>query len=144
MRTSLLEIKLHEHFDVYFEDLSEKARKLVRFKNNQSLVLLPATVDWCSSCDGAGTRSVYDIEGYDMNAMIYDEDGIIDHDFADDYFSGRTDTVCPSCQGAKIENVVAFDKLNDLQHEIMLLNHKIFQEGYLDREEAIAERRMGA
>lgn len=144
MRTSVLEIKLHEYFDIYFQDLSEKAKQLIKFKNNQAFVLMPATVDWCNSCDGAGTRSIYDIEGYNINEMIYDEDGIIDHDFADDYFLGQTDTVCPSCKGAKIQNVIAYDELNELQKEIMHLNNEIIKQEHYDREEALAERRIGA
>jgi hypothetical protein len=106
----------------------------------QYATMLPCTADWCSTCDGSGGRSKYDIEGYDIDAMLY-EDGVIDERFAEDYFGGRTDVKCNVCNGLKIQNVVDYDSCNELQKEIVNENNRVIQEQYEDMINAEKVRR---
>ena len=127
MKAKNTKMRLHDYFDL--EKISEKARGII-FDNQ---VVLPCKVDWCGCCDGSGTRSRYDVEGYDINAMLYDEDGIIDEQFAEDYFNGRTDIKCDECEGTRIQTMMDFESCNELQKEIVQEQRRIENEEYQDK-----------
>ena len=141
MEARIIEIELHKWFDD--ESLSEKAQKLIFRKGEYFYAKLPAKVDWCNSCNGTGKRSKYDVEGYDINEMMY-EDGVIDHEFAERYFNGHTDIQCNECKGTKIQNITDWESCNDVQLEILERNQKAYQEEAYDRAYSDMERRMGA
>ena len=106
--------------------------------------ILPCKVDWCSACDGTGKRSKYDIQGYDIDAMITDEYGNTDYDFKESYFNGRTDVACDCCNGTKITNIVDEDACNEIQKAIIKEHYECIDAEIQFAEESAAERRFGA
>jgi hypothetical protein len=102
-------------------------------------VMLPCKVDWCPTCNGSGGRSKYDIEGYDIDALLRDEDGMIDEHMHEAYWSGRTDVKCNVCNGTKIQNTIDLESCNELQREIAEENIRIIRE---IEEERIADEKI--
>ena len=141
MESRKIEIKLHRWFDE--ESLSKEAQNLLYRKGDYFYAKLPAKVDWCHTCNGSGKRSKYDVEGYDINEMMY-EDGVLDHEFAEDYFGGRTDIQCNECEGTKIQNIVDYDCCNQVEQEIVKQNQDAYIEEANDKAYSDMERRMGA
>lgn len=141
MESRRIEIKLHKWFNE--EDLNQESEKLLIGKADGIYAKLPATVDWCPCCNGSGYRSKYDVEGYDINEMMY-EDGVIDQEFAKDYFGGKTDVPCDKCEGTKIQNIVDYDSCNEVEQEIVKHNQQAYRDEAEDRAYSDMERRMGA
>ena len=142
MESRRIEIKLHKWFNAE-EDLNQESEKLLIGKADGIYAKLPATVDWCPCCNGSGYRSKYDVEGYDINEMMY-EDGVLDREFAEDYFGGKTDVVCNECEGTKIQNIVDYDSCNEVEKEIVKHNQQAYRDEAEDRAYSDMERRMGA
>ena len=110
-------------------------------EGNKFGVLLPQTPDWCHTCDGTGGRSRYDVDGYDIDAMIgMDDDG----SFREDYFSGKTDVPCDCCGGSGVVFIIDYDKLSDGQKAILEIDARGHESDADARAESDAERRMGA
>ena len=65
--------------------------------------------------------------------MLYDEDGMIDEGFAEDYFNGRTDIKCDECEGTRIQTMMDFESCNELQKEIVQEQRRIENEEYQDK-----------
>ncbi len=107
-------------------------------------IKVPSTPEWCWACNGSGSRSQYDVGGYNIDAMLYDEDGIIDESFAEDYFGGRTDVCCDQCNGTRIQSVVDYEALSEGQQRVMKAEADACHSEAMDRAESEAERRMGA
>ena len=143
-----VEVKLANSFHYEIENLSLEAQKLIRTQESGkydtfSFVIAPAKVNWCGTCNGTGKRSVYDVQGYDIDRMMNTGDYEADMEFREDYFGGKTDTCCDVCEGTKIQNEVDYNSLNKLQDEIFEANWKCYREEAQDRAEEEAERRAG-
>jgi len=107
-------------------------------QNEASVIRVLAVAEWCPSCNGTGGRSQYDVGGYDINEMLdMDDDG----SFREDYFSGRTDVVCDSCNGDKVNAVPCMESCSDEQKALLELSSKEWQEHYQDLRDDEATRR---
>ena len=135
MKSKEIEYKLHKNFIYEQEDLSDDLKSKVNVVDGNCFTNLPCKVEWCDTCDGSGNRSKYDVGGYDITSMMYDEDGIIDEGFHEDYFSGMTDIECDACGGTKIQNIVDYDSLTPQQEKILRINDRcINEEAYSESE----------
>ena len=111
-------------------------------ENKDSVILVLAVAEWCPSCNGTGGRSQYDVGGYDINEMLdMDDDG----SFRADYFSGRTDVVCDSCNGAKFHAVPCLDSCSDEHRALLDLSGKEWQQHWQEKrdDEALYRAEMG-
>ena len=136
--------KLHEYFDCYTEDADYNEKLVVKVGTNeydqpQFGILLPQTPDWCHVCNGTGGRSQWDINGYDIDSMLEDDD---DGEMREAYFSGKTDVACTDCRGGVIF-VVDYDKLTDEQNAILRMESEAFKDEAESRAMDAAERRAG-
>jgi hypothetical protein len=102
---------------------------------------LPSTPDWCDSCEGGGGRSKYDVEGYDIDKMLEDDE---DGQFRDSYFGGETDVCCDVCNGKGFNTIFDFTKATDEQQKVIDLHFEIVKDERADRAYADQERRCGA
>jgi hypothetical protein len=169
MEAKTIEFRLHEYFGAGLYDaigegnltteeiletekegaeaiLISKAVPVGKYSNKLEEVLhlkVPCKVDWCYTCNGSGTRSKWDVEGYDTHAMISEarEDG--DYEFIEGYFRGDSDITCDSCHGTKIRNVVDLEACNPLQKKLIGINNDIYQWEAECEAEREAERRAG-
>ena len=117
------------------EDFADDLKSKVYIVNGNCFTILPCKVEWCDTCNGSGHRSRYDVGGYDISSMMYDENGIIDEGFHEDYFSGRTDIECDACGGTKINNIIDYDSLTPQQEKILSINDRcINEEAYSESE----------
>lgn len=134
------EVRISKHYPSRPSQKNEKGYcwQVQYFKEVTTLkkkVILPCKVDWCECCDGSGTRSRYDVEGYNINEMMYDEDGIIDEVFAEDYFNGKTDIVCDECEGRRIQTIMDFESCNEFQKEIVKEQRRVEYKEQQDKED---------
>lgn len=143
MKSKEIKYKLHKSFIYHEDDLSDDLKSKVNVVDDNCFTNLPCKVEWCDTCDGSGNRSRYDVGGYDISSMMYDEIGIIDEGFHEDYFSGRTDIQCDVCEGSKIHNIIDYDSLTPQQEKILSINDRCIREEAYDVAYAEAERSMG-
>ena len=137
MKSKKIEYKLHKSFIYRYEeeDFSDDLKSKITISDGICKTILPCKVDWCDTCNGSGHRSRYDVGGYDISSMMYDENGIIDEGFHEDYFSGRTDIECDVCGGTKINNIIDYDSLTPQQEKILSINDRcINEEAYAESE----------
>ena len=137
MKSKKIEYKLHKSFIYRYEeeDFSDDLKSKITISDGICKTILPCKVDWCDTCNGSGHRSRYDVGGYDISSMMYDENGIIDEGFHEDYFSGRTDIECDACGGTKINNIIDYDSLTPQQEKILSINDRcINEEAYAESE----------
>ena len=148
MKAKNITLKLHKNFWYAVEDgrLSDIQNSLLKNDKgtNNYYIEVPCKVDWCTTCQGTGKRSDWDVRGLDIDAMLYDEDGILNEDTHETYFGGSTDVNCDVCEGTKIENVVDMDACNDAQLSILKVNDSIYRDEAFDKAYSAAERAMGA
>ena len=146
MKSKKIEYKLHKSFIYRYEeeDFSDDLKSKITISDGICKTILPCKVDWCDTCNGSGHRSRYDVGGYDISSMMYDENGIIDEGFHEDYFSGRTDIECDACGGTKINNIIDYDSLTPQQEKILSINDRCINEEAYNIAYAESERAMGA
>lgn len=138
MKSKNTNVKLASSFIHYIEELNENVQELISIENEECSTIVPSTVDWCQSCNGTGGRSQFDVAGYDIDEMMNDNEELMR-----DYFSGKTDVICDSCEGTKISNIPDNDSFSKEQIEIFELNDKCYREESADRMYEEAERRAG-
>jgi len=135
--------KLHMYFDCYTEDADYNEKLVVKVGTNehdqpQFGLLLPQTPDWCHTCNGTGGRSQWDINGYDINTMLEDDDG----EMREAYFGGKTDVRCTECSSGVIF-VIDFDGLSEDQRTILDIEREALEDEAESLAIQAAERRMG-
>ncbi len=89
----------------------------------------------CPRCDGYGHHGNPVFDGSSMSIFEGEPE------LADDYFTGRLDVPCETCQGGKIVSVVDTDACTPEQ--LVALQEQEYDD-YCDRQMRLAEMRMGA
>ena len=134
----VIQIKLHQYFNID-EFKKEIEDGTIIPKGHELYAMLPATPDWCNSCNGTGGRSKWDIDGLDIDMMIED-----DEDSREAYFSGRTDVTCNVCNGTRVIFDIDRDNLTETQKNILIENDNAIAAEREMEAEREAERRVGA
>lgn len=142
-------MNLHEYFNAEGFDAQLDNGTLIPYKfktrsggeEERYKVMLPQTPCWCNACNGSGGRSKFDVGGYDIDAMMEDDD---DGEFRESYFSGKTDVPCDVCNGSGVMFDIDYESLNDEQKAILKSNSELCYEEAHCRAINDAERRMGA
>ena len=109
-------------------------------------VAFPAKWAICGACDGHATTTRHiECDGGGFTASEFDEACDGDPDFADDYFGGRYDRPCPSCNGLGRVQEIDEEYVTDWRSKIFL---RAYYAQERDNREIDAmheaERRMGA
>jgi hypothetical protein len=108
--------------------------------NVNCFIMVQAIPEWCTSCNGTGGRSRYDVEGYNIDEMLSLDDEN-EGSFREDYFSGRTDVVCDSCNGDKFHTVPCWDECSDEHKALIEASGKEWQDYWRWKADDEATRR---
>lgn len=103
---------------------------------NEHEVVLPTRYEVCPVCDGKGSHVNPSI---DCNGLS-SEDFADDPDFREDYFSGRYDQICGTCNGLRVVQEVDYKALSP---ELKRLWDNECTERSMAEQERIYELRYG-
>lgn len=128
--STITEYKLHPEFADRSADF-DKAEELY-VKGDHLYIKLPTTPEWCTPCNGTGRRSEWDVNGYDIDAMLEDDE---DGERREAYFNGYTDITCDVCKGDKVFAIVDQDALNEVQKAIFETDGELHDQDYQQERE---------